>query len=79
MFNAFTLQLQCKKAVYMESLTEYKIGDTVTTKKSHACGSNRWQIIRVGADYKLKCLQCGRIVMLDSVKFHKAVKRIETK
>ncbi|MCM1360176.1 MAG: DUF951 domain-containing protein [Corallococcus sp.] len=58
---------------------EYKVGDTITTKKAHACGSVSWQIVRTGADYKLKCLQCGRVVMLDSVKFHKAVKSVGTK
>lgn len=58
---------------------EYKLGDTITTKKPHACGSSKWEITRVGADYKLRCLQCGHVVMLDSVKFHKAVKEVGTK
>ena len=36
---------------------EYKIGDIVTTKKSHPCAtrSDKWEIIRVGADIKIKC------------------------
>ena len=55
-------------------MSEYLVGDNVTTKKPHACGCSNWQILRVGADYKLKCLQCGRVVMLNSDKFHKAVK-----
>ena len=55
-------------------MTEYKLGDNVTTRKPHACGSDKWQIVRVGADYKLKCLKCQRVVMLTSDKFHKAVK-----
>ena len=46
-------------------LTEFGLHDTVMMKKPHACGENRWQIIRVGADIKIKCLRCGRIVMLD--------------
>lgn len=55
-------------------MTEYKLGDTVITRKTHACGCNEWEIVRVGADYKLKCLKCQHVVMLTSDKFHKAVK-----
>ena len=55
-------------------MSAYLVGDNVTTRKSHACGGNEWEIIRVGADYKLKCLKCGHVVMLSSDKFHKAVK-----
>lgn len=58
-------------------MTTFKIGDTIQTRKPHACGSTKWQIVRTGADYKIKCLKCGHIVMLDSSKFHKAVKSIE--
>lgn len=58
-------------------MTNYKIGDTITTRKSHACGCNKWQIIRVGADYKIKCDKCGHVVMLDSNKFYKAVKSVD--
>lgn len=58
-------------------MTNYKIGDTITTRKPHACGGNVWQITRVGADYKIKCVKCGREVMLASDKFHKAVKNVD--
>lgn len=57
-------------------MTDIKLGDTVTTRKPHACGCSTWQVVRVGADYKIKCQKCGHVVMLDSIKFHKAVKRI---
>ncbi len=59
-------------------MTSVNIGDTVTTRKPHACGSDKWTVMRVGADYKLKCLKCGHVVMLDSEKFHKVV-QIATK
>lgn len=42
----------------------YKVGDVIKTKKPHACGERKWEIIRVGADVKLKCLKCGRTVFL---------------
>ncbi|MFZ7133491.1 MAG: DUF951 domain-containing protein [Eubacteriales bacterium] len=54
----------------------YQVGNVVTTKKPHPCGSNTWKIIRVGMDIKIKCLQCGRIVMLPRDKFEKRLKKI---
>lgn len=59
-------------------MISYSVGQTVKTRKTHVCGSNEWEVLRVGADYKLKCLNCGRIVMLDSDKFHKAVINVGT-
>ena len=54
----------------------FNIGDVVEMKKGHPCGKNEWQIIRLGADIKLKCEGCGRIVMLPRSKFEKSVKRV---
>ena len=55
---------------------EFNLGDIVETRKQHPCGSRQWEIIRVGADIKIKCLGCGRIVMLPRPKFEKSVKKI---
>ena len=55
---------------------EFNLGDIVETRKQHPCGSKEWEIIRVGADIKIKCLGCGRIVMLPRPKFEKSVKKI---
>lgn len=57
-------------------ITEFNLGDIVETRKQHPCGSKEWEIIRVGADIKIKCLGCGRIVMLPRPKFEKSVKKI---
>jgi len=54
---------------------QYSIGDIVRTKKAHPCGSDLWEITRVGADMKMRCSRCGRIVMLDREKFNKRVKQ----
>ena len=43
---------------------EYKVGEIVTLKKPHPCGTQEWEILRVGADFRLKCLGCGHQVML---------------
>lgn len=53
----------------------YSVGDRIITKKAHPCGSNEWEIIRVGADIKIKCLKCGRIVMVGLDKFPKLIKK----
>lgn len=57
-------------------IKEFNLGDIVQTKKQHPCGSSQWEIIRLGADIKIKCLGCGRIVMITRVKFEKSVKKI---
>ena len=43
---------------------EYKVGDIVKLKKPHPCGSSEWEILSVGADFRLKCLGCGHQVMI---------------
>ena len=42
---------------------EYKVGQIVRLKKRHPCGSEEWEILRVGADFRLKCLGCGHQIM----------------
>ncbi len=54
----------------------YKESEKITTKKTHACGGNNWTIIRVGADYKIKCDQCGRVLMLTKEKLDKIIKKV---
>ena len=55
---------------------DYTLNDIVIMKKPHPCGSNKWQIIRVGADIKIKCLNCGRTIMLERVEFNKKIKKV---
>ena len=56
---------------------DIQIGDVLTLKKKHPCGSTTWQTLRVGADFKLKCLGCGHEVMKPRAKIEKSVKEIE--
>ena len=57
---------------------EYNVGDIVKAKKQHPCGSKLWEIIRVGVDFKLKCLGCGHVVMIERPKALKMIlKKIE--
>lgn len=55
---------------------QLQLGDLVQMKKAHPCGSDRWVIVRVGADIKIKCQGCGRIVMLERPEFEKRLKKI---
>lgn len=43
---------------------EYNVGDIVKLKKKHPCGSDEWEILRVGADFRLKCMGCGHQIMI---------------
>lgn len=52
------------------------IGDRVRMRKAHPCGGCEWEITRVGADIGVRCLTCGRRVMLPRSKFEKRVKAI---
>ncbi len=55
---------------------DIRVGDVLTMKKAHPCGAKDWQVLRVGADFKLKCLGCGREVMGERLKFEKNVRKI---
>ena len=54
----------------------YKLNDTVIMKKTHACQTNLWVITRVGVDIKIKCVNCGREIMLDRLEFEKKLKKV---
>lgn len=55
---------------------DIQLNDVVKMRKPHPCGSDVWTVIRVGADIKIKCSGCGRIVMLERPDFEKRVKKI---
>lgn len=54
----------------------YDIGSRVILKKGHPCGENLWEVIKLGADIRLKCTKCGRIVILPRIEFNKKIKKI---
>ncbi len=53
---------------------ELRVGDTVRTKKKHPCGGDLWSVTRVGMDVKLRCLSCGREVMLSRKNAENSIK-----
>ena len=56
---------------------DIQIGDILTMKKAHPCGSREWAVLRVGADFKLRCLGCGHEVFGARSKFEKNVKQVK--
>lgn len=57
-------------------MDDIRLQDIVQTRKAHPCGSNEWTVIRIGADIKIKCQGCGRIVMMDRATFLKRRKKV---
>lgn len=53
----------------------YTLDEIITTKKKHVCGSDKWKIIRVGADIKMECTGCGRIVLIPRIELDKKIKK----
>ena len=56
----------------------YEVGDIVTLKKTHPCGSN-WEILRVGADFRLKCTGCGHQIMVPRKMVEKNTRNLQKK
>ena len=56
---------------------EYQVGAIVTLKKPHPCGSRQWEILRIGADFRLKCCGCGHQVMMPRKLVEKSTKEIQ--
>lgn len=54
----------------------YDLHDDVEMKKPHPCGENRWEIIRMGADIRIKCRGCGHLVMMPRKEFERKMKKV---
>ena len=55
---------------------EFEVTDIIIMKKPHPCGSYEWEVLRVGADFRLKCAGCGHQVMIPRKTVEKSVKEI---
>ena len=56
---------------------DVQVGDILTMKKKHPCGSDRWEVLRIGADFKLRCLGCGREIMDTRQKFERQLRKLD--
>lgn len=48
----------------MENKMDIQVGSIVRLKKQHPCGSSEWEVLRTGADFRLKCIGCGHQIMI---------------
>lgn len=58
------------------SYTEIHLGDIVRMRKLHPCGSQEWEVVRLGADIGMRCAGCGRRVLLPRSQFLRQVKAL---
>ncbi len=56
---------------------DVRVGDLLTMKKPHPCGEHRWQVLRIGADFRMRCLGCGREVMAPRSKIERHIRKID--
>jgi hypothetical protein len=55
---------------------DIKVGDVLRLKKEHPCGSREWQVLRIGADFRLKCTGCGHQIMIPRRQAEKNIREI---
>jgi hypothetical protein len=55
---------------------DFALHDIVEMKKPHPCGENRWKIIRMGMDIRIKCQGCDHSVMIPRKQFTKKIKKV---
>ena len=59
-----------------EVAMDIQVGDILKLKKQHPCGSKEWEVLRIGADFRLKCMGCGHQIMIARRQAEKNVKEI---
>lgn len=57
-------------------MMDIRLNDVVLMKKAHPCGEKRWQVLRTGADFRLKCMGCGHEIMVPRFKAEKNIRSI---
>lgn len=56
---------------------DINVGDVLVMKKEHPCKSREWEVLRVGADFRIKCLGCGHQVMSPRKNVEKNIKQVK--
>lgn len=55
---------------------DIRVGDILKMKKQHPCGSSEWEVLRIGADFRLKCKGCEHQIMIPRTKAEKNVRGV---
>lgn len=56
---------------------DIRVGDVLTVKKPHPCGSKEFEVLRIGADFKIKCLGCDHVVVVARSKIEKNIRAVK--
>ncbi len=63
---------------YEREKMDIQVGDILKLKKQHPCGSSEWEVLRIGADFRLKCMGCGHQIMIARRQVEKNVKNVKS-
>ena len=55
---------------------DIQVGDIVKLKKQHPCGSHEWEVLRIGADFRIKCIGCEHQIMIPRKTIEKSIREI---
>lgn len=55
---------------------DIQLNDILVMKKAHPCGQKQWKVLRIGADFRLRCLGCGHEVMVARFKAEKNIRSV---
>jgi hypothetical protein len=58
---------------------DIQVNDVVRLRKKHPCGGDEWQVVRAGADIRIRCLKCQRFVLLEREIFERRMKALVSK
>ena len=56
---------------------DLKVGDIIETRKQHPCGNSRFEIMRTGIDFRIKCLKCNKQIWIPRAKLEKRIRNVE--
>lgn len=65
----------CENSTWRAEM-DVRVGDVLTMKKKHPCGGNKFLVLRSGMDFRIRCMGCGREVMVSRAKCEKNIKTI---
>ena len=60
----------------MINIMEVTPGDILRLKKKHPCGSDEWLVVDTGVDFRIKCLGCDRLLIIERLKLERKIKSL---
>lgn len=66
----------CCKKEEGENKMDIQVGNIIKMKKAHPCGNHEWEVLRIGADFRLKCLGCEHQIMIPRRQAEKNIREI---